>query len=126
MNYKTLSEKADIYINNEIAKLEYNIVKSAKQSETVEDIYTKIVFSNNDEYTYNSALKKIYKNGGTLISDVESFNVIKPSAMAALPIIFEANLDKNVDYIILEVVLKKYGVEQKYQILVTTGVDQNG
>ena len=68
INYQTLSQKGLVYSNEQLQKLQYNMLFSAKNSISIDNISGKIVFSNNDEYTYDSTNKKIYKNGGVLVS----------------------------------------------------------
>ena len=85
INYQTLSQKGLVYSNEQLQKLQYNMLFSAKNSISIDNISGKIVFSNNDEYTYDSTNKKIYKNGGVLVSEVESFNIIDVSSLANVP-----------------------------------------
>ena len=84
---------------------------SAKNSISIDNISGKIVFSNNDEYTYDSTNKKIYKNGGVLVSEVESFNIIDVSSLANVPDNFVRDLDSTIDNLCVEVKFKKYGSE---------------
>ena len=62
MNYSSLVQKGKLYINEEASKIQYNLVNSAKSSDDINNIYGKLVFSNNDEYTYDNATKKLLKN----------------------------------------------------------------
>ena len=76
MNYSTLSEKGDLWVNEQYEKLQYNLLKSAKASDEVYSISGKLVFSNNDEYSYDATNNRILKNGGVVASDVNgTFNI---------------------------------------------------
>lgn len=70
MNYKILTQKGDMYINEEYDKLQYNLFKSAKASTSISFIQGDIVFSNNDIYHYDSDKKIIYKNNAVLVDSV--------------------------------------------------------
>ncbi len=70
MNYSTLSEKGDLWVNEQYEKLQYNLLKSAKASDEVYSISGKLIFSNNDEYFYDTQKNQILKNGGVIASDV--------------------------------------------------------
>ncbi len=121
INYQTLTQKGSVYANEQLQKLQYNLLFSAKNSITVDNISGKIVFSNNDEYTYNATNKKIYKNGGVLVSDVESFSIIGLEALKDTPGNFVNDVDKNIDNVCVEVKFKKYGSELSSQIFVSAG-----
>ena len=121
MNYSTLAEKGEIVNNESLLKLQYNLINSAKKSDTVENITNTVVFSNNDEYTYRQSEKRIYKNGGVLISDVESFRVINISELDTKPYNFDENVDTNIPNICLEITFKKYNQELTEQIFIVVG-----
>lgn len=125
MNYKTLSDKGEIYINEQNQKLQYNLVKSSANSEYITKINNKIVFSNNDEYTYNTEKKEILKNGGVIASNVESFNILETTNLINKPENFDYNIDINKTNILVEVKLKKYGKEKISQIFVVAGDDSS-
>lgn len=121
INYQTLSQKGLVYSNEQLQKLQYNMLFSAKNSISIDNISGKIVFSNNDEYTYDSTNKKIYKNGGVLVSEVESFNIIDVSSLANVPDNFVRDLDSTIDNLCVEVKFKKYGSEVSSQIFLSAG-----
>ncbi len=125
MNYKTLSDKGDLYINEQFQKLQYNLVKSSTNSEYITKINNKIVFSNNDEYTYNTEKKQILKNGGIIAGNVESFNILETTNLTNKPENFDYNIDENKTNILIEVKFKKYGKEKKAQIFVVAGDDNS-
>lgn len=125
INYKTLSDKGDIWVNEQFQKLQYNLLTSGKSSDNVDKITERIVFSNNDEYTYDSDKKQILKNGGVLVSNVEYFNVLEITNLINKPTNFDYNLDNKKSTILIEVKFKKYGQEKISQIFVVTG-DENG
>ena len=125
INYKTLSDKGDIWVNEQFQKLQYNLLTSGKSSDNVDRITERIVFSNNDEYTYDSDKKQILKNGGVLVSNVEYFNVLETTNLINKPANFDYNLDNKKSIILIEVKFKKYGQEKISQIFVVTG-DENG
>lgn len=121
MNYKSLGEKGQIVNNENLQKLQYNLVNSAKDSNTIEDISGKIVFSNNDEYKFDETEKKIYKNGGIIATDVESFKIIDITELENTPENFSDNIDSNIDYICVEVTFTKYSQTLTEKIFVTVG-----
>ena len=121
LNYRTLTEKGQIINNEHLQKLQYNLINSAKNSNTIEDISGKIVFSNNDEYTYSEVDKKIYKNGGIIATDVESFKIIDVSELENTPVNFSTNLDTDIDYICIEVTFNKYSHKLTEKIFITVG-----
>lgn len=121
MNYRTLSEKGEIVNNEQLQKLQYNLLNSAKKSKSIDIISDKIVFSNNDEYIFNKNSKKIYKNGGIIVSDVESFNIINVSELENVPTDFSSNLEADRDNLCIEVRFSKYSKELTEKIFVTVG-----
>lgn len=126
MNYKTLAEKGNVWISEQTEKLQYNLIKSAKSSDSVDNISGKVIFSNNDEYRYDSSQKCILKNDGKLISDVEGFRIMDTIELSSAPTNFTSNLDGNVDHICIEITIKKYNQTKTTQMIVTVGDDQNG
>lgn len=132
MNYTSLSYKGKILNIENFKKLEQNMINSAKSSTSVDDIGGNIVFSNNDEYEYNSDKKAILKNGGVLISNVTDFKVITVDKLNNVPEYFlrkengeYANIDTTKDYICLEISFEKYGVQTTSQLFVTVGDEIN-
>ena len=121
MNYRALDEKANIYIHEQFSKFEYNIVSSAKTSNSVDNIVGRVVFSNNDEYSFDSNKKVILKNGGVLVKSVENFRVIDTNKLDNVGNIALSNIDDKVDYVCLEITLKKYGKQIVKQLFVTVG-----
>lgn len=75
MNRRVLAEKGRIIINENYIKLYSNLLNSAKNSNTVDIIGTDIAFSNGDIYAYDDSNNSFLKNFGTLVNNVESFNV---------------------------------------------------
>lgn len=125
MNYKTLSDKGEIFINEQFEKLQYNLVKSAKSSDSVDNIVGKIAFSNNDEYKYDINKKQILKNEGVLVSNVESFNILDITNLKNKPQDFDYNIDNAKQSILVEVKFKKYGIEKISQIFIVAGDENN-
>ena len=121
MNYRALDEKANIYIHEQFCKLEYNMISSAKASNSVDNIVGRVVFSNNDEYSFDSNKKVILKNGGVLVKSVENFRVIDTNKLDNVGNIALSNIDDKVDYVCLEITLKKYGKQIVKQFFVTVG-----
>ena len=121
INYQTLVQKGSVYVNEQMQKLQYNLVFSAKNSKTVDNISGRIVFSNNDEYYYDSVNKKIYKNGGVLVDEVESFRVLTAGELNDVPEYFLQDLDPNIDNLCVEVKFKKYGKELSSKLFVSAG-----
>lgn len=131
MNYAALSQKGEIIVAENFQKLQQNILVSAKDSVSVDNISGNIVFSNNDEYTYNSSKKQVLKNGSKIISDVTDFKIIDLSEVTGISESFATqengeyiNIDDSKDYVCISVTIKKYGVEKTSQIIVTVG-DEN-
>lgn len=122
-NYKTLGEKGNIWINEQFDKFQINLLASGRESTDVSNIGGKIVFSNNDEYRYDSDKKKIYKNEGLCISDVEKFNIITDNTKFTNYNV--AKKDNNMSAVKAEVTIKKYGVEKTFQIYITAGDEFN-
>ena len=124
-NYKTLTEKGSMWVNEQYDKLQYNLLNSAKQSRDVSKISGKIVFTNNDEYAYDSSKKAVLKNGGIVAMDVESFEIVTNPQNSSLGVDFPNDLDKNVGSVALKVSFNKYGSKKESKIFVTAGVDEN-
>lgn len=116
MNFEALSEKGNIINNKNIQKLQFNLLNSAKSSSNVYNISGKIVFSNNDEYYFDSTKREILKNDITLVKDVEKFNIISSSE-------FVENVNENKS-VSVEVMLKKYGNEKIEKMIFSVG-DKN-
>lgn len=119
MNYRTLSEKGKIINAENLQKFQFNLVNSARNSTTVEKIGEKLVFSNNDEYTFNESEKKIYKNGGLVLSDVQAFDIVyaKESDAATYARLYDR------EYAMINITLNKYNQETNETIFVTVGDD---
>lgn len=124
MNYKAMEEKANIYIYEQFDKLQYNMIISAKNSNIVDNIYGKVVFSNNDEYSYDSEKKVILKNGGILVKSVENFRIIECNELVNIPDIYNSKIDTNVSNSCIEITFKKYGKEIIKQLVITAGDEQ--
>lgn len=116
INFEALSEKGNIINNKNIQKLQFNLLNSAKSSSNVYNISGKIVFSNNDEYYFDSTKREILKNDTTIIKDVEKFNIISSSE-------FVENVNENKS-VSVEVMLKKYGNEKIEKMIFSVG-DKN-
>lgn len=120
-NYTVLSNKGEVFVNEQFEKLQYNLIKSAKASSDISDISGKIVFSNNDEYKYDINKKQILKNDGVLVSNVESFTILETTSLNNKPSNFDYNVDNLKSSILIEVKFKKYGIEKTSQIFVVSG-----
>lgn len=121
MNYKAMGEKANIYVYEQFDKFQYNITTSAKNSNFVDNIYNKVVFSNNDEYSYDKDKKVILKNGGVLVNNVENFEIISEEKLTDIPNNFASNMDNSTNSICIEITFKKYGKQITKQLFVTVG-----
>lgn len=121
MNYRTLAEKGQIINNEHLQKLQYNLISSAKSSDSIENISGKIVFSNNDEYRFSEADKKIYKNGGIIATDVESFRMINVTELDNIPANFAAIVDTDIDHVCIEVKFNKYSQTLTEKLFITVG-----
>lgn len=112
LNYKSLSEKGKVYINEQYDKLQYNFFQSAKSSSYVNNVQGDIVFSNNDIYHYDNANKKIYKNSSVLVDNVDSFEVVTTNS---------ANMISKNIYIDYNVSFSKYKQNLLKELFVTVG-----
>ena len=121
MNYRALDEKANIYIHEQFCKLEYNMVSSAKASNSVDNVTGYFVFSNNDEYKFDSEKKAILKNDGVLVKSVENFRVIDTNKLENVDSETVSNIDNDLEYVCLEITFKKYGKQIVKQLFVTVG-----
>lgn len=121
MNYKTLSDKGDIWINEQYDKLQMNMLNSAKQSNEVNNINGRVVFSNNDEYIFDYTSNRVLKNGGIIAMDITVFEIIDVSSLDNKPNDFKSNLDNDIQNISLNIELKKYGQEKKTQMFLSVG-----
>ena len=121
MNYKAMGEKANIYVYEQFDKFQYNIITSAKNSNFVDNIYNKVVFSNNDEYSYDKDKKVVLKNGGVLVNNVEKFEIITEEKLTDISDVFSSNMDNNTNSICIEITFKKYGRQITKQLFVTVG-----
>lgn len=123
-NYRTLSEKGNMWVNEQYDKLQYNIIHSAKNSSDVSQIGNKIVFSNNDEYVFDLNNKKVLKNGGVIAMDVELFEIIDVATLTSKTD-FVNNLDEELESIALKIKLSKYGCEKTSELFITAGDGYN-
>ncbi len=121
MNYKAMGEKANIYVYEQFDKFQYNIITSAKNSNFVDNIYNKVVFSNNDEYSYDKDKKVVLKNGGVLVNNVEKFEIIAEEKLTDIPNNFASNMDNSTNSICIEITFKKYGKQITKQLFFTVG-----
>lgn len=121
MNYKAMGEKANIYVYEQFDKFQYNIITSAKNSNFVDNIYNKVVFSNNDEYSYDKDKKVVLKNGGVLVNNVEKFEIIPEEKLTDISDVFSSNIDNSTNSICIEITFKKYGKQITKQLFVTVG-----
>ena len=121
MNYKAMGEKANIYVYEQFDKFQYNIITSAKNSNFVDNIYNKVVFSNNDEYSYDKDKKVVLKNGGVLVNNVEKFEIIAEEKLTDISDVFPSNIDNSTNSICIEITFKKYGKQITKQLFVTVG-----
>lgn len=131
MNYTSLSYKGKIINSENFQKLQYNMLNSAKNSISVDNISGNIIFSNNDEYIYDTTKKAVLKNGMKIITDVTEFKVIQIDELSGIPDNFFTkenneyiNLDNSKDYICVSVTLEKYGNKMTPQIIAIVG-DEN-
>ncbi len=112
MNYSTLAQKGDVWVNEQFDKLQYNLIKSAKASDSVYNIAGKLVFSNNDEYSYDEANKRILKNGGIIAVDINEDDAIVNG--------FEI-IEANGNNFRINVSFLKYGKIKTSEIFLTVG-----
>ncbi len=95
MNSSSLTDKGEIFVEEKNIKLKLNLLSSIKDSENAENISNKLIFSNNDTYSYDSAKKTIYKNGGILIQNVKNMSFsIEQENKKLISIILNASIEK--------------------------------
>lgn len=125
INYQTLSEKGEIINNESIDKLQYNLVNSALNSESVEKGTTYISFSNGDIYVYDSESKRLFKNGGLLIQNVNQFNPLKSyTDLIDVDSNAKNNINRYSDYICLDIKVSKYNKETYKQLFISVRRDE--
>ena len=73
MNERLFDNRGEAINYSSLNKLQYNIENSALESNNVVVSSNQISYSNGDDYVYNSESKVIYKNGGVLCLNVDSF-----------------------------------------------------
>lgn len=119
MDYKIMSEKGNIYVCEQRDKLQANILKSANESDWVEKEETKLKFSNDDIYEYDTEKKIIKKNNGTLVKSVEECNF--NFDISTLTNVDITTLDTNREAIAIKVKFLKYGQEKSAEYLFSVG-----
>lgn len=113
-NRNILQEKADIIINEQIIKLQSNLLNSAKDSVSVSKENGIITFSNGDIYYFDSENNNVIKNGGVLLSDAVNFEVIQSSEMTN-------NIIEEYKAVAVYVEFEKYDVTDNSNIFVCVG-----
>lgn len=73
MNEKLFNDRGEAINYSYLNKLQYNLENSALNSKDVVITADRISYSNGDNYEYNAGKKVLYKNGGILCLNVESF-----------------------------------------------------
>ncbi|MEG2348300.1 MAG: hypothetical protein RSB67_01455 [Clostridia bacterium] len=126
MNYKIMTEKGNIYINEQRDKLQVNLLSSAKSSQWVETTADKITFSNNDIYTYDSTKKTIFKNGGVLVKSVEEckFDIL-PSNLTSINAETLAKIDSASKSFATKIKFLKYKEEKSCEFFFALGDELN-
>lgn len=112
MNYRTLSQKGEMIVNEEIQKLQFNLFYSAKRSRFVEKINDRIVFSNNDSYIYDAEKQEIRKNETILLKGISQFEIV------------EDTMNRK-DRITIYVKVEKYHQVGEKTLFFTLGEDEN-
>ncbi len=123
LNYKVLSEKGRVIVNENYIKLYTNLINSAKASTSVDIINNKIIFSNGDLYEYNSVSKELFKNSGNILQNVENFNITNLES-----ILGTSNNIGDMDIVkcfSLNVIFKKYNETVNKDIVITVGDEIN-
>ena len=110
MNERLFSNRGRAINYTTFNKLQYNITESALQSNDIVSSATRIIYSNGDEYEYDSDRKIILLNGGILCMAVDSFK----------PEIIEKNGVKQLN---LQVLFNKYMSELNKNIISNVEVD---
>ena len=130
MNYTSLSQKGQVMNVENFQKLQYNMLNSAKSSISVDKIGNSIVFSNNDEYFFDSEKKIIFKNNTVLVSDVIGVETLELYQLSSVPSTYlqqrasdlkYVNIDDSKQYVCLNVTFEKYGIKTNSQLFITVG-----
>lgn len=119
LNYQVLSEKGKIIVNESYMKLYTNLIDSSKKSDSVDIIMDKIIFSNGDIYEYDIDSKKVLKNSGDFVRNIEGFTVSNLEDILT----FQNNVD-DIDLtksIRITVSFEKYNQEIQKDIVFTVG-----
>lgn len=122
MNTKAMSEKGEMIVNEDIQKIQYNLMKSAKQSNRIDIIEDKIVFSNNDEYYFDDTKKILYKNSGILSKNIQSFAMVMTDEITGIDASQINNLDSNIKNVTFKLEAKKYDRVKSSVIFLALGV----
>ena len=75
MNERLFNNRGEAINYTSLNKLQFNIEESALNSEDISVSSNSIDYSNGDSYVYDATNKIIYKNGGILCLNVDSFTV---------------------------------------------------
>ncbi len=122
MNTKAMSEKGEIIVNEDIQKIQYNLMKSAKQSDRIDLIENKIVFSNNDEYYFDDTKKILYKNNGILSKNIQNFSMVMTDEIVGIDANQISNLDSNIKNVTFKIEAKKYDRVKSSVVFLALGV----
>ncbi len=121
MNTNALSEKGDIIINEDLQKIQYNLVKSCKESDKIDIIENKIVFSNNDEYYFNTEKKILYKNDTVISKNVQEFSIVNLTDLSGISSTQITNIDTKIQNLTVKFDIKKYNKEKSSTIFLSLG-----
>ena len=113
-NRNILQEKAIIEINENLIKIQSNLLISSKNSTFITSNNNIITFSNGDIYSFDESKKTLLKNNGVLCENVNSFKVIENSKIT------ENNID-DIKFVATEISFEKFDVTETRNIFVSAG-----
>ena len=113
-NRNTLQEKATIDINENIIKLQSNMLDSGKNSLNISTNNNTIIFSNGDIYKLDTDRNAILKNNGVLCENVKKFEIIDINTITE-------NEIQDSKLVALKVEFEKFDITYSRQIVISAG-----
>lgn len=94
MNERLFDNRGEAVNYSNLNKLQYNLENSSLESQDVVVTSNEISYSNGDTYVYNETDKVIYKNGGILCLNVESFTTSLETGINTKKITVDVSFNK--------------------------------
>lgn len=131
MDYTSLSYKGKVIGYKNFEKWQANMIVSAKQSNRIDRIQNRMVFSNGDVYEYDAEEKMIRKNDADFFPNVTGFRWIEIEELTGIPVSMKekkegiyGQIEDGKDYLAIEITFEKYGGTQNFQLFVVAGEDR--